>query len=311
MGIDRNRSVTPRSASCRHRVHRVADAEGHRHHEHPGQQELHVAAAARDDHRATEQQSVEGNQHDQERRAADHGQRLADPVVDAAQGQRPGVGHHPAQPGQRRIGRRGHRHRGRVVVVVVMLPPRWSCRCGPRPGVPVSAMKTSSSVGRRTATSSAVMPADGERREDLAHRRTRSETGALTRRMSRFVSAVPPAARSTRAAAAGRSEASRTIMSTRSPPICDLSCSGAPFGDHPAVVDHADAVGQLVRLVQVLRGQHRRSCRLRRAVGWRPTPRSGRADRARWWARPGTGPRAPGSGWPPDRGAGACRPSTA
>ena len=59
------------------------------------------------------------------------------------------------------------------------------------------------------------------------------------------------------------------------------------LGDHLAVVDHGDAGGQVVGLVQVLRGQHAPSCPARRPPARCPTPGCGCAGRARSSARRG------------------------
>ena len=51
-------------------------------------------------------------------------------------------------------------------------------------------------------------------------------------------------------------------MSSRSPPTWLFSSRGRPFRDHQALVDHRDAVGEPVGLVEDLRGeQHRRAPR--------------------------------------------------
>ena len=88
-----------------------------------------------------------------------------------------------------------------------------------------------------------------------------------------------------------------------------LQLVGRALGDHPPVVDHGDAVGEPVGLVQVLgREQHGRAgghARLDRL----PELEAADAGRARWWARRGTAPAGAPRAPPPGRACGACRPS--
>ena len=84
---------------------------------------------------------------------------------------------------------------------------------------------------------------------------------------------------------------------------------GGVVGDHLAVVDDADLVGQRVGLLQVLGGQQHR-----RAVGDQPAhdvPHVLAAwpGRGRWSARPGRSPAAGRPGWRPGPGGAACRRS--
>ena len=71
-----------------------------------------------------------------------------------------------------------------------------------------------------------------------------------------------------------------------------LELAGGALGDHLAVVDDRDPVGELVGLVEVLRGQQHRRARRRPAPGRCPTPGCGCAGRGRWSARRGTAARA-------------------
>ena len=100
------------------------------------------------------------------------------------------------------------------------------------------------------------------------------------------------------------------VTITRSPPSRLFSSRGRALGDHPAGAHHRDPVGELVGLVEVLRGEQHRRAELDDPRGRSPRPRCGRAGRARWSARRGTAGWAGGSGWRRCRAGGACRRST-
>ena len=81
------------------------------------------------------------------------------------------------------------------------------------------------------------------------------------------------------------------------------------LGDHLAVVDHGDAVGEAVGLVEVLGGEQHGRSRPRRAPRSSPTARAGCAGRARSSARRGRSPAGARRARQQGPGAGACRPS--
>ena len=138
-------------------------------------------------------------------------------------------------------------------------------------------------------------------------------TGALTRRVSASISGSVPrprarAARRPRASCVARRARRRRSGRRRA---AAFSCVRRALGDHPPAVDHRDPVGELVGLLEVLRGQQHRG-----AVG------DQRADRrpdlvAAARVQPGgrlveeQHRRARGSGRPRGRAAGASRRSTA
>ena len=88
-----------------------------------------------------------------------------------------------------------------------------------------------------------------------------------------------------------------------------LQLVGRALGDHRADVDHRDPVGQLVGLLQVLRGEQERGAVGLELADELPHVDRGCAGRARSSARRGTARRAGRRGSPPGPAAGACRPS--
>ena len=69
-----------------------------------------------------------------------------------------------------------------------------------------------------------------------------------------------------------------------------LELGRGAVGDHPAAVEHGDAVGQPVGLLQVLGGQEARSPPRRPGRRRPATPPGGCAGPGRWSARPGRSP---------------------
>ena len=87
-----------------------------------------------------------------------------------------------------------------------------------------------------------------------------------------------------------------------------LELVGGALGDDRAPVEHRDAVGQRVGLLEILRGQN--TVTPRRSAGSRsPTSPAGCGGQDRSSARRGTRPRVGRSGSRPGPGVGACRPS--
>ena len=157
----------------------------------------------------------------------------------------------------------------------------------------MSSMPTPASSSRRTA--SAITP------RALAHRHAHGAVLAASaaRRPSR------PARRSRARRRAGSSSAT----SSRSPPTLVLELVRGALGDHVAVVDHDDPVGEPVGLVEVLRGQQHGRAGRRRAPRSSPTGRAGCAGRGRWSARRGTAPAGGRRARRRGRAGGACRRS--
>ena len=189
----------------------------------------------------------------------------------------------PAQPADGDRGRWAatscrHRLLGRRVVAS-------SCGC------PVRCRNTSSRVGRRSAMSSAAMPASSSARTTSVRAATRSRTGALTRRASRSTSASAPATRAT--SVGGGGQLGRAAQDDVDPVAAER--------------------GLELRRACPRRSPGRRRSPTIRSASWsassrycvvsstvvppatsaahrRPTPRCGCAGRARWSARPGTAP---------------------
>ena len=232
IGIDRNRSVTPRAASVATAIMVASRPNSHRQGEHAGHEELEVARRRRHRHRAAEQ--VAEHQHDQHREEqAEHQRaRLADPVRQVAAGDGPGVGQGPAQPLDRRPGMGGSARSRSCRHLRSLVGRLGRCRSGagtPRRGSAGAARCPRPRCRRRRAPRTIPVSAA-----------IRSRTGALTRRVSASTSRLGrrPCGRAV-AAAAARSSPARSTTSIRSPPSVALSSSGVPVGDHPAGVDHA------------------------------------------------------------------------
>ena len=173
----------------------------------------------------------------------------------------------------------------------------------------------------------------GERDEHVVERRAahgdvrRCPTPAASSR--RTASAIAPAPRSQRhatmpcshfgALVGERRRARRSrrllVVGPRASPRAarrrtrPFSSSERALGDHAAVVDHRDAVGEPVGLVEVLRGEQHGGARRPRAPRSSPRAGAGCAGRARWWARRGTAPAGARPARRRGRGGGACRRS--
>ena len=157
--------------------------------------------------------------------------------------------------------------------------------------------------------SSTPTPASSSRAHRLDDRAAAAGARSASTRSPSTVggsSAIDASARDRRAR---RRRASSSRISRRSPPTRSLSSSGGALGEHAAVVDHRDRVGEPVGLVEVLRGQQHG-----RALGDEPLDRLPQREPA---ARVEAGRRLVEEqhrrAWRPapprGRGAGACRRS--
>ena len=189
-------------------------------------------------------------------------------------------------------------------------PPRGLLGAGSSSAAwPVSAMNTSSSVGRCSAMSSMPTPASSSRRTASAITPERSRTGHAARCRRRSVGPLGGhlGQRGDRRARRRPSSSSVHLEPLAADAVLEL-VRGA-LGDHGAVVDHDDPVGEAVGLVEVLRGeQHgraRRGARLDRL----PHAERGCAGRGPSSARRGTAPAGGRRARRRGRAAGACRPS--
>ena len=121
---------------------------------------------------------------------------------------------------------------------------------------PVSCMKTSSSVGRRMAKSSGVDVGRAEAAEDRGHHRHPvADRRAHPPRVQVHVGLGPSGAGDDRC---GRRQLIGVANDDVDPVAADLRLEPirAALGDHATGVDHADLIGQLVGLVEVLGGEH-------------------------------------------------------
>ena len=119
---------------------------------------------------------------------------------------------------------------------------------------PVRAKKTSSRSGVWTDSRSASTPASSSRSSRARSEPTLPSLGHL--QGERVV--VAGGGGEERAAAVRRASGSANCSRMWPPGMRRLSSSARALGDDPAVVQHRDPVGQLVGLVQVLRGQEDR-----------------------------------------------------
>ena len=173
---------------------------------------------------------------------------------------------------------------------------------------PVRVRNTSSREGSRTAAVAGSRPrrrARGRRRSGRACRRSRS--GARARAVAGHRAEVEPLEDAGRHAAPRPRRASSARA--RCAPRRRFSSAEVPSARTRAAVDHHDAVGQQVGLLEVLGGQQHRGAVGHQAPHGVPEVAAARPGRGRWWARPGTGPAAGGRARRPGRGAGACRRS--
>ena len=138
---------------------------------------------------------------------------------------------------------------------------------------PVSARNTSSSVGRRTRCrrSRRRRAAAPPRRSTPERRRTGTRTSAVLEN-GRFLAHVGQRA--------DRALDVRRVLEAHLEPLAAdavLELVGGALGDHVAVVDHHDPVGEAVGLLEVLRGQQHGRARRRARLDRLPhaQPRAG------------------------------------
>ena len=122
-------------------------------------------------------------------------------------------------------------------------------------GRPVRVRKTSSSVGRRRPTSSSSIRASASRRTASARRAVPSSTGTATRRAESSTRGASLPSGASSSTARPRSSCAADADLDDVAPGQRLQLVGRAGGDRPAVVDDDDVVGELVGLLEVLRGQ--------------------------------------------------------
>ena len=118
---------------------------------------------------------------------------------------------------------------------------------------PVSEMKTSSSVGRRSAMSSIPTPAASSRRTASAITPERPRTGTRTTPSSSDGRSAAISASAAIARVGVGAGLERDLESLAADAVLELVRRA--LGDHVAVVDDHDLVGEAVGLLEVLRGQ--------------------------------------------------------
>ena len=159
----------------------------------------------------------------------------------------------------------------------------------PAARAPVRARKTSSRSGVWTDSSSTTRDASSSRSSSGAQRARRCRRSGTC-----SVRRAVVAGRRRRSSARGRLELGRRRRIAADVPAGDpsLELGRRALGDEPAVVEHGDPVGQLVGLLEVLRGEEDRDAVGRPARGRSATWSGGCAGPARWSARPGRSPAA-------------------
>ena len=140
-----------------------------------------------------------------------------------------------------------------AVTAVMPPPPRPRRAPVPRP-YPVSARKTSSSVGRRRPTSSTLIRSSPSRRTTSTSCAAPPSAAIVSRRVCRSTAPVPSGEQRD-----ARSSASRSCDDLDPLPAdLRLQLVRRSARDDPAVVDDRDLVGELVGLLEVLRRQQER-----------------------------------------------------
>ena len=240
---------------------------------------------------------VDGEQQQREDERRDHVRRLAERAHDRA---------------ARRAGRPGRRASSQAGSMrqPAARPPFFAL-------VVVGALERAAGLGEEDVVERRLVQLELLDLEVLARRaRARSRPGRPRPSRSRTATPCDRAARARRSARGSRPARSRPagsagIASTVGRPTSAFSSSGRALGDDLAVVDDPDAVGEDVRLLEVLGRQEDGDARPRARAG-RPPPRarSGSGCRGRSSARRGRG--CAGGGRAPARGrAGASsRPSS-
>ena len=175
---------------------------------------------------------------------------------------------------------------------------------------PVRLRNTSSSVGRRSAD---VVDRDAglvEVAHDLDERVCAPPVGGtVSRRVWLVDLGRAVAGRHERRRASTISARSWTTTSMRSPPTWALSSSAVPWAMIRPCVDDRDVVGQLVGLLQVLRGQQQRRALADQLADDLPHAEPAARVEAGGRLVEEQQPRAARSERWPGRGGGACRPS--
>ena len=224
----------------------------------PGQQPLAVAAVdARDRDRAAEDEREQ--QHEHHRLDGDVQQHLGHPldVDQVAPDDRQRLARAGAvAPDLRALDARGRRGRGaprrsrvqlRWIVVGSASSARWPVRC----------RNTSSRLGRLQPEVVELDAAAVEDAGDPGH--VAEPVGRGGELPGALVDVdLGDAARAAAARRGGRSSACETVTTSAAAPDWSLSWSGVPCGDDAALVDDDDVVGELVGLLEVLRGQQQR-----------------------------------------------------
>ena len=191
------------------------------------------------------------------------------------------------------------------IVVVVVVDQAASAA-----GRPVRVRNTSSRVGRRRPTSSTSRRRPASSRTVVARPSGPRSTATVARRAGRstrtLVVADAPQHRLDRAEVLGPADADLDDVA----PGHALQLLGRAAGDRPAVVDDRDAIGQLVGLVEVLRGEQHVGAGAHQRRGWPATARCGCGDRGRSSARRAAAGGVRPRGWRRGRAGGACRPSS-
>ena len=149
-------------------------------------------------------------------------------------------------------------------------------------------------------------PRRARARRRRSRRRPRSTSTERCSSLRRLGAATPK--RSSTARAADLVGRRASVMSRCGRPTSALSAAGVPSATISPAVDDPDAVGELVGLLEVLRGQEDRRALVRAGAGPPPTASCATPGPGRSSARRGTAPRARGSAPSRGRDAGACRP---
>ena len=257
IGNDRNRSIKPLCRSSASADAGLDRSEHDRLREHSGHQVVDVVIDARDVNRAAEH--VAEHQHEDDgldRREHEHLWR-AGHRDEVAPRDRERVLHGPTESAVARTLERRRRHgdRGHAAPRVRRRPGSAGVVGGTRLFGFVAGEREEDVVERRFAHGEGrrFEVRTVERAHDVEHDARRRRRPSARRSSASRPTSHSPMRASSRLGALRRLRHRRSRPRRSSAPSLAFSSADVPFGDHPAVIDHDDVVGEAVGLFEILR----------------------------------------------------------